>query len=204
MHTRAPWIALVSPVALTWAAALAFSLSSISFLVFALTVGLPLVVVITVVSVGLGFAYFVRRVLQHDARPQVRLIGFLAIGLALSVLTCLPAIYAAQWVTRQVRQPVRAVLAPRMIQRAQTRGGMGHSEVELTGLDALLSDGGRADVYVDGQGVSILFWDVQGIMSGSASAYVSDASAASPPGGVTEEYEVEHEAGHWWTVVEDN
>jgi hypothetical protein len=105
-------------------------------------------------------------------------------------------------VVTAVRSPVRAALAERVIDRARLGGWRGAEEVQLDGAKRLLSDGGSIVVYSSQHGVSVLFWDVRGILDAySASVYTTDTAAYQPPGGVGAEYGLKRERGNWWKTV---
>jgi nitrogen fixation/metabolism regulation signal transduction histidine kinase len=202
MNRRASLIALVAPVLLTLVLLVAMSLSTLLEVVFLMTIALPLVVVVVLASLGLAAVYFLG-LRRGDDRATVRLAGSLALGLILSVALAVPGAVAAGWALREIRGPARALLAERMIQRAQARGSTGRSPVQLTGWDALLSDGASAEVDLDGRAASVLFWDSQGILEGSASVYDQDPQASSLPGDLGDEFDAQHTGGHWWMASSD-
>jgi len=191
------------PPAVMLALCLVGALSSFVGFLIAITVGLPAIAVAAIGAIILLVLYLSRRgdPVKHDFATFA---GSLAAGLALALLLLVPAVLSAGWVVQQAREPVRALLAPRAIERARENGWSGRTEVQLPGLKRLLSDDGMIYVYSNDRGASIFFWDSRGILAGSGSVYTTDTAAATPPGGVDAFFFLEHRSGHWWSASDDD
>lgn len=195
---RRSLLALVVPLALAWIVTLALSFSSQLEFMFVITMGIPLAVMAPLTSTILVAVSVNARIRGRDA-ASVRWMPALALSLVLAVLTFLPVLRLSASVVRELRRPARELLAERVIERARSRRLEGRHEVPLENARALLSDGGTIDVYVDGSGASVWFWDFHGILdSYAASIYVAEPNASAPPGRWIMDEKVHQESAHWW------
>ncbi|PKQ37732.1 MAG: hypothetical protein CVT59_05520 [Actinobacteria bacterium HGW-Actinobacteria-1] len=201
MSRRTNILAFVTPLMGASVLAILFSVSGSALTIFAFAGGIFLLPVAVIVAVVLFVSFLAFR----KSRPEYAAkLGATAAGLMLSVILALPLVWGAGWLVREIRRPVRAALAERVIDRAAANGWSGHEEIELEGFKRLLSDGGTIEVYSGADGTSVFFWDIRGILGDyTASLYATSSEGAEPPGGVSSVGSFERESEHWWRSLPD-
>jgi hypothetical protein len=131
-------------------------------------------------------------------------VAFAPVGaLALTLLLGLGSVPVAQHVAGLVAASRREPVAKRLIAEAGRKHWTGQREIALSPAEQSTSDGGKVIVATDKNGASVLFWDFQGILSGSASVYAPDPHASALPGGDYFNMTLSHVSGHWWSAVEE-
>jgi hypothetical protein len=202
MRILRPIAVFLIPVLFAFMLAVAFSLSSFLLVVFAFLGAIPLLVG-SLVAVAVLATSFVAARKSETQRPHAWVLGVAALGLAFSVVAFVPMVWAAGALVRDARQPLRALLSARVIQRTRAAGRTGKTKIRLTGLEVLLSDGGSIEVDSDASNASVLFWDWSGIMSGGATVYAQDPQATELPSGIAGQFDFHHDSGHWWSATEE-
>jgi len=205
LNPAVKWTALAGAVVFIWAFAILLWLGDWTVLVTGTVSGAVLLVAAAAAAILLGALYSLGR--QHGQdRHATAWLGLASLVCLLIVVNAVPAFLCARWIVREVRQPVRAMVAPRILARAQSepfRTWPHGARVPLAGFQALLAQDGVATVSSDSRGSSVMFLDyVTGINAGVSSVYVPDARLGSPPGHIAEWAKLHRDSAHWWTAVQ--